>query len=146
MTSWAVPDASIVLATLLPQLSTSKAVALLNHWHSHETRLVAPTLMRYETVNAIRRQVSAAVISEERGIELLETLFKLPVRYISSSTLVRRGYELSGLLGLRKSYDSQFIAVAERFECEFWTNDQALYRAASIHFSWVKWLGDFKSE
>ena len=146
MTLWAVPDASIVLATLLPQPSTPKAVALLSHWHSHEIRLIAPSLMRYEAVNAIRRQVSATVISEERSIELLDVLLGLPIRYISSAALVRRGYELSGLLGLRKSYDSQFLAVAERFKCEFWTNDQALHRTASTQFSWVKWLGDFPAQ
>jgi predicted nucleic acid-binding protein len=98
--------------------------------------------MRYETANAIRRQVAAGVISDERGAELLNTLLAFPIRYISSAALVRRGYQLSGLLGLRKSYDSQFLAVAERFECEFWTNDQALYRAAATQFSWVRWLGD----
>jgi predicted nucleic acid-binding protein len=144
MTFWAVPDASIVLSTLLPQPATPKAVALLNQWHSQEVRLVAPTLMRYETINAIRRQVAAAIISNERGGELLDAVLALPIRYISSRALVRRGYELSGLIGLTKAYDSQFLAVAERFDCDFWTNDQALYRAASTHFPWVKWLGDLR--
>jgi len=52
-------------------------------------------------------------------------------------------YALAAQFNRPAAYDSQYLAVAERLGCEFWTADERLYNAVKTHLSWVKWLGNF---
>jgi hypothetical protein len=47
---------------------------------------------------------------------------------------------------LLTAYDSQYLAVAERLKCEFWTADSRLVNAVAPHLTWVKWMGNFKTD
>jgi len=55
--------------------------------------------------------------------------------------LLRRAYEIATLLELPTAYDAQYLAVAERYECEFWMADERLHNAVSSRFPSVQWLG-----
>ena len=57
--------------------------------------------------------------------------------------LLRRGYELATQFNRPTAYDAQYLAVAERLQCEFWTVDERLYNAVKQALPWVKWLGNF---
>jgi len=46
----------------------------------------------------------------------------------------------SGILIM--THDSQYLALAERLECEFWTADERLFNAIVRDFSWIRWLGN----
>lgn len=63
--------------------------------------------------------------------------------YDVSDALLLRAYELATQLSRPTAYDAQYLAVAERFQCDFWTADERLFNAVSNSLTWVKWLGNF---
>jgi predicted nucleic acid-binding protein len=43
------------------------------------------------------------------------------------------------------AYDAQYLALAERLACDFWTADERLFNAASQQLPYVKWVGNLSS-
>ncbi len=58
--------------------------------------------------------------------------------------LYLRAMALSEHFGLPAAYDAQYLALAEREECELWTEDTKLRRAVQNEIEWVKTLADFR--
>jgi predicted nucleic acid-binding protein len=68
---------------------------------------------------------------------------RIPIHTYFDVALLRRAYELATQFNRPTAYDSQYLAVAERLNCEFWTADQRLFNAAHEQLPWVKWVGNF---
>ena len=62
---------------------------------------------------------------------------------MSDDSLLKRAYELATQYNRPTAYDSQYLAVAERLNCEFWTADERLANAVGNDLSWVRWVGNF---
>jgi predicted nucleic acid-binding protein len=138
-----VVDSSLVLATILQESYSAKAKTLLENWNQAGTQLSAPDLFRYEVVAVMRKKAYQKQISAEEALKGLNTLFALPVQFYIDDALLKRGYELSVKYNRPTAYDSQYLAVAERLGCEFWTTDERLYNSVNLDLNWVKWIGNF---
>ncbi|MCB9452774.1 MAG: type II toxin-antitoxin system VapC family toxin [Anaerolineaceae bacterium] len=143
MTSWVVCDSGLMLATALPENMTPKARALLDAWSRTDIRLAAPKLYAYEIVAAIRKHVYRKSLTPEEGYQVRESLLSKTVELFMDDLLVKRGYDLATHFNRPTAYDSQYLAIAERLECDFWTADERLFNAVHSELSWVKWLGHF---
>lgn len=143
MTSWVVTDSSILLATVLTETYSDAAEALVQSWEQSGMKIAAPTLLRYELVAVIRKHVARGALTAEHGLEAREKLLSQKISFYLNSDLLRRGYELATRFNRPTAYDSQYLAVAERLGCEFWTADERLYNALHQDLTWVKWLGNF---
>lgn len=80
---------------------------------------------------------------DQDAIRIWDKLLVYPITLMFDDRLVRRSYELATQLNHLITYDSQYLAVAERLQCEFWTADEKLFNATQQSLSWVKWLGNF---
>jgi len=145
MTSWVVADSSLFLAAVLQESHSQRADALINSWISENIQIAAPTLFRYEIIAVLRKNVYRGLISPEQALVAQKNLLSSThgVDFIIDDALLKRGYELAAQLNRPTAYDSQYLAVAERLDCEFWTADQKLFNAVSGSLSWVKWIGNF---
>ncbi len=144
MTSWAVVDAGVLLATVLVNESLShQADALLQDWIEQSVMPAAPALLQYEIVAVIRKHVHRGTLSPEQGQRACELLLAYPVRLLASDVLIRRGYELATHFGFPTAYDSQYIAVAEHLQCDLWTADRRLFAAVQDQLPYIHWLGDY---
>jgi predicted nucleic acid-binding protein len=45
-------------------------------------------------------------------------------------------------LNLPTAYDAQYLAVAQRYECDFWTADEHLFNVATGSVPRTFWLGN----
>jgi predicted nucleic acid-binding protein len=59
--------------------------------------------------------------------------------------LLKRGYELAEEFNRPTAYDAQYLALAERLSCDFWTADERMSNAVSGKFLSIRWLGNWKS-
>jgi predicted nucleic acid-binding protein len=143
MTSWVVCDSGIILATVLIESSSAQAKALLGSWYDQNMQLAAPSLFRYEIVAVVRKYVHRGILTPDAGIRTRDLLLAEPVQLMMDDALLRRGYELATRFNRPTAYDAQYLAVAERLECEFWTADERLANAVKQDLAWVKWLGGF---
>lgn len=146
MTSWVVADSGILLVTVLDEPLQQKADLLLNDWHKQNLTIAVPTLFRYEIVAVIRKHVHRGTLTVQEGVEARDKLLGYSVSLFIDDNLLRRAYELATRFNRPTAYDSQYLAVAERLGCEFWTADERLFNALTTDLKWVKWLGNFTSQ
>jgi predicted nucleic acid-binding protein len=145
MTSWVVADAGIFLAAVLEESYSKQASALIKLWNTEDRQIAAPTLFRYEIIAVIRKNVFRVLLAPEDALEKRDILLSLAqkLRFFVDDDLLRRSYELATQLNRPTAYDSQYLAVAERLDCEFWTADQKLFNTVTGTLSRVKWVGSY---
>ncbi len=141
MSAWVVVDASVILATVLPEPLTLQAKAVVRQLVEADTSLAAPILFRYELVSVLRKSVARGVITPAEGSEKRDLLLSQAVTLMFDDDLLRRAYDLATRYNRPTVYDAQYLAVAERLGCDFWTADERLFNALRGHLAWVRWLG-----
>lgn len=143
MTSWVVADSGVFLAVVLNEPYSTQADALIALWKQDGIRIAAPYLFRYEAVAVVRKHVARGTLKPEDGVAALEKLLLEPVKVFMDDDLLRRAYELATRFNRPTTYDSQYLAVAERLGCEFWTADERFFNILTHDLNWVKWVGSF---
>lgn len=143
MAAWVVIDSGLLLATVLQEPYSDQAKTLLDAWTAQETELAAPELLRNEVAAVLRNRVHRGLLDAGEAFMSRDALLNLPITFYVDNTLVMHGYDLATRFNRPTAYDAQYLAVAERLGCEFWTADQKLFNAVSARLSWVKWLGNF---
>lgn len=141
-TSYTVLDSGVLLATVQLEILTDAAIALMNALGETESQIIAPSLLHYEIVAVVRKWVYRGLTSPENANAALSTLLHYPVRTVMDEALLRRAYDLANIHNRPAAYDSQYLVVAERYECDFWTTDERLYNAVSSQFPRIFWLGN----
>ncbi len=143
MAALVVVDSGIVLATVLQEVPSEKAKALVATWTNRGVQLAAPTLFQYEVVAVIRKAVWQKRITPDEGLAAVEKVLNVPIQVHLDTALLKRAYEFAARFNRPTAYDSQYLALAERLSCEFWTADERLFNAVQTELAWVHWLGNF---
>ncbi|HML23737.1 MAG TPA: type II toxin-antitoxin system VapC family toxin [Aggregatilinea sp.] len=134
-------DSGILIASVFVETLTPQAKALLQQLQANQVILHAPTLLRYECIAVVRKAVYQGRISPEEGRHARNALLSYPITLHFDRVLLRRGYDLAEQYNRPTAYDAQYLALAERLACDFWTADERLYNAIASQFTQVNWLG-----
>lgn len=143
MAALVVVDSGILLSTVLIEKYTQNARSLVNEWDKNSVQLSAPILFQYEIVAVTRKSVYQNRLTLEEASRVRDRLLSYPIQFHLDDSLLKRAFELATQLNRPTAYDSQYLAVAERLGCEFWTADERLYNAVTAQLNWVKWVGNF---
>ena len=140
-----VVDSGIFLAAVLQEPYSKQADRLINFWNQQRIQIVAPTLFRYEVAAVIRKHVYRKNLTSETAGKVRLQLKPLlaNITFMIDERLLERGYEIAEHFQRPTAYDSQYLAVAERLNCSFWTADERLFNAIARDLNWVNWLGHF---
>ena len=141
--SYAVLDSGILLATVQTEHHTAHAKALVRHLIRQDVQITAPTLLRYELVAVTRKWVYRELATPEEAKKALDPLLNYPVELHFEDALLKRGYELATEYNRPTAYDAQYLALAERLSCDFWTADERLFNAVKGKFPGIRWLGNW---
>ncbi len=141
MTSWVVLDSGVLLASVLEEQLTPQAQLLLRSFEQQKLSLAAPSLFRYEVVSVIRKSVARGILPASRALSVFMIVMDYPVIYSLDEGLLKSAYQIATRLNRPTAYDSQYLALAERLGCEFWTTDERLYNAAHSSLSYIRWIG-----
>jgi predicted nucleic acid-binding protein len=132
-------DASIVVDRILgfdePQLWAQWDV-----WIKSGAQLIAPRLIYYETTNAIYQIGKKSQLSPEAMAEAIQMLLTLPIKLFADLFLHSIAFALARELAFGATYDAHYLALAKQSDCEFWTRDARLARAAQQKYDWVRLL------
>jgi predicted nucleic acid-binding protein len=147
MNNTVVVDTSIAIKWVLSEDDSVIALALLTEWISNRVRIVAPALLAYEASTTLYHNVLRGKIVFETAKQGLNKVILRAVRINSfrDSNLSLRAMELAQQFKLPATYDASFLALAEREECELWTADTRLWRAAQGEFNRLRNLADYKN-
>jgi predicted nucleic acid-binding protein len=75
-------DSNIVLVLALPLAYSTQAVKQMGMWQNNNVQLFVPVLWSYEIITAVRKTVTAKVISPENATEVLDYIFALDIQQV----------------------------------------------------------------
>ena len=95
---------------------------------SAEHELLAPTLLRSQTLSALHEAVHAREIAPDVAFERLTRIWAMPIRLLGDAVLRRRAWELAEQLGWAETYDAEYVALTQLQADAFVTLDAELAR------------------
>ncbi len=140
-----VVDTSLVLKWILKETDSDKAVALLIQWGNEQVEMFAPALLAYEVANILYQDVRKGKYTINVAREsLMDVVMKgIVFDFSADLALSMRAMEFAHRFNLPASYDSHYLALAQREECELWTADRRLQRAVKGQLDWIRTLEDY---
>ena len=141
-------DTSIAIKWVLQEPDTPSAKRLLFQWYAQKTQILAPALLSYEVANVLYQQVRKGNITLASAQEALETILLTGIHldFSHDPLLARRALELADQFKLPATYDTHFLALAERENCVLWTADTRLWKAMQGTYDWVRSLNDYPAK
>jgi predicted nucleic acid-binding protein len=92
-------------------------------------RLLAPTLLRSQTLSALHEAVQRGELSAEVARERLNRVAKMPIRLLGDAVLRRRAWEVADELGWASTYEAEYVALTQLQADAFVTLDAELARS-----------------
>lgn len=127
-----VVDSNILIAFgLADEPLHSQANQLLYTWMIRGEQLTAPQMFRSEITAVVRKAVYQTRLTPEQGRLMLAQLLVYPVTFYEDDILLKEAYELAVRFNRPRAYDTQYMALADRLQCEFRTADERLLNSTS---------------
>jgi predicted nucleic acid-binding protein len=95
-----------------------------------EHELLAPTLLRSQTLSAVHEAVHAGQIPPDVALDRLNRIWAIPIRLLGDAVLRRRAFDLAEQLGWAETYDAEYLALTQLQADAFVTLDAKLARRA----------------
>jgi predicted nucleic acid-binding protein len=139
-----VVDANLSLAQVLPLPYSPAVIQRMRAWQDELPCILVPGLWEYEVVTGLRRACFQRLLSLEQAQSSLDELLGMELEVVPASpNLHRRVLEWAEQLGQSRTYDAQYLALAEQEGAELWTGDRRLANgAAALGVDWVHWVGE----
>src|SRR5438093_6457274 len=94
---------------------------------AHE--LLAPTLLRSQTLSALHEAVQRGEIPADVARDRLTRIGRMQIRLLGDAVLRRRAWELADRLGWASTYDAEYVALTQLQADAFVTLDPDLARS-----------------
>ena len=95
---------------------------------SPEHELLAPTLLRSQTLSAMHEAVHTGELSAEAALERLERVQAMSIRLLGDAVLRRNAWRIADQLGWAGTYDAEYVALTRLQADAFVTLDAELAR------------------
>ena len=92
-------------------------------------KLLAPTLLRSQTLSALHEAVQRGEIPAEVARDRLTRIGRMPIRLLGDAVLRRRAWELADRLGWASTYNAEYVALTQLQADAFVTLDAELARS-----------------
>ena len=93
-----------------------------------EHELLAPTLLRSQTLSALHEAVHRGEIPPDVALDRLTRIRPMPIRLLGDAVLRRRAWDLAEKLGWAETYDAEYVALTQLQADAFVTLDAELSR------------------
>jgi predicted nucleic acid-binding protein len=78
-----------------------------------EHRLLAPTLLRSQTLSALHEAVHRGELAPGAALDQLARIRAMPIRLLGDAVLRRRAWDLAEELGWADTYDAEYVALTQ---------------------------------
>ena len=78
-----------------------------------EHKLLAPTLLRSQTLSALHEAVQRGEIPADVARERLRRIGRMPIRLLGDFVLRRRAWDLADQLGWTSTYNAEYVALTQ---------------------------------
>ena len=94
-----------------------------------EHELLAPTLLRSQTLSALHEAVHRGEIPADDALERLNRIWAMRIRLLGDAVLRRNAWEIADELGCAETYDAEYVALTQLQADAFITLDPELARS-----------------
>ena len=94
-----------------------------------EHELLAPTLLRSQTLSALHEAVQRGEIPADVARDRLASIRRMPIRLLGDAVLRRRAWDLADQLGWASTYNAEYVALTQLQADAFVTLDTDLARS-----------------
>jgi len=92
-------------------------------------KLLAPTLLRSQTLSALHEAVQRGEIPADVARDRLARIGRMSIRFLGDGVLRRRAWEIADQLGWASTYNAEYIALTQLQADAFITLDAELARS-----------------
>jgi len=92
-------------------------------------KLLAPTLLRSQTLSDLHGAVQRGEIASEVARDHLARIGRMPIRLLGDAVLRRRAWELADQLGWAETFNAEYVALTQLQADAFITVDKELARS-----------------
>jgi len=92
-------------------------------------KLLAPTLLRSQTLSALHEAVQQGELPADVARDRLTRVGRMPIRLLGDAVLRRRAWDLADQLGWASTYDAEYVALTQLQADAFVTLDAELARS-----------------
>jgi predicted nucleic acid-binding protein len=78
-----------------------------------EHELLAPTLLRSQTLSALHEAVARGEVTADVARDRLARVWQLPIRLLGDAVLRRRAWDVADQLGWASTYDAEYVALTQ---------------------------------
>jgi predicted nucleic acid-binding protein len=78
-----------------------------------EHELLAPTLLRSQTLSALHEAVQRGELPADVARDRLTRIGRMPIRLLGDAVLRRRAWEVADQLGWGSTYDAEYVALTQ---------------------------------
>jgi len=96
---------------------------------SGEHELLAPTLLRSQTLSALHESVHRGELEADVARERLERIGRMKIRLLGDAVLRRVAWRVADQLGWASTYDAEYVALTQLQADAFVTLDAELARS-----------------
>jgi predicted nucleic acid-binding protein len=93
-----------------------------------EHELLAPTLLRSQTLSALHEAVHRGEVAPDVALDRLGRIRAMPIRLLGDAVLRRRAWDVAEQLGWAETYDAEYVALTQLQADAFVTLDTELAR------------------
>lgn len=133
-------DACVWVGWLTPEQKTPAIRALMDEWASHNTTFIAPSMMIYEVMSAVRKKLKHGGVPKTFLQEALKRFYRLPILLYQSEKLMRRSFDLAEAMNETVLYDATYLALAVSQDVPLFTGDRKFYEIAKKHYAGVQFV------
>jgi predicted nucleic acid-binding protein len=80
---------------------------------SDKHKLLAPTLLRSQTLSALHEAVARGELPADVARDRLARIGRMPIRLLGDAVLRRRAWDLADRLGWASTYDAEYVALTQ---------------------------------
>lgn len=78
-----------------------------------EHELLAPTLLRSQTLSALHESVHRGEIPPDVALDRLTRVWAMPIRLLGDAVLRRQAWRVAEQLGWAETYDAEYVALTQ---------------------------------
>ena len=140
MTKFLVMDSSFAVRLVVPHSEHALFAGQHAQWIQDGLQIYAPTLWVYEVTSSLGKYHKFGQMTLDEVSEAIEAVLDLDVELVRpDKALALQANKWRAKLNREAAYDSFYVALAERLQCDLWTADKKLVNA--VGEPWVKYGG-----
>ena len=80
---------------------------------SADHELLAPTLLRSQTLSEVHEAVHRGDLAAEAASDLLERIWRMPIRLLGDAVLRRKAWKVADQMGWADTYTAEYVALTQ---------------------------------